>query len=192
MATYRVTEFFFDTINDVGWTENWWVAGSTADGVASTWESAVTPSRLALLLDTCKILTTRACNVDHPRDSAFNNTHAGSGTISHSAQSPDAPWSALLIRRDVATNNLFGHIFMRGIPQTIFVGRVYTPGSGYGVTFDANLLSYKTALISNTALLRKGPPPYTYPQFQTFSGLIRVERKPGRPFGLFRGRRATA
>lgn len=191
--TYRVTTFYLDTVNNVGWTENWWTnASGTADSIAIAWRTTLSTLRGALLLDTCKILSWRACNVDHPRDSYFS-ADGSSGAISHTAQSPDAPWSCLQLRRDVVTFNLFGHIFMRGVPQTIFVGRVYTPGSGYGVTFDANLAAWRTSLLTLQAALRKGPAPgYTYPLFQNFYGGVRSERKPGRPFDTFRGRRAVA
>lgn len=193
MATYRITMFFQDNVNVTGWTENWWV--NAANGPAAlTAFSGVYTSRVALLMDTCQMTTARASNVDHPRDSDYLNVGIPVlGTIAHATYPAAGPWDALLVRRDVSTNDLIGHIFMHGVPAGIFTGRIWQVTVAPGITFAANLTNYQTSLVSASALLRKGPATaYTYPPCTVILGLRRTQHKVGRPFDQLRGRRAVA
>jgi hypothetical protein len=191
--TIKITAFIDDNVNKVGWSESWFTNNSgPLDTLLTTWDSAFTSRRLAILEDTCSIVCYRASNVDHPRDSYYKAI-GSVGTISHTAQPALDSWSALLMRKDSLAFNAFNHWFIRGIPATIFAGRVYTPLSGYGITFDANLLTLVTSIKAFGSALRKGPgPSYTYPNWDNQSLQGKTERKPGRPFGTYRGKRLVA
>jgi hypothetical protein len=192
MPQYKVTFFFQDNTNQTGWTESWWSTNTDGVSALTAWNPTFT-ARLALLMNYCQITEVRVANVDHPRDSIYAGYAPGTGTISNTSHPGCGPWDALLVRRDVAPLTLFGHVFMRGIPQAIFTGRVYGSADSYMATWTANFTTWRSALLAIPAQLRKGTTtPPTYPNMTDLFGIRRTERRVGRPFDALRGRRSVA
>lgn len=192
MPFVKTTWFFRDSVNNVGWTESWW-SNSTDTPTASAAFTGVIPARLALLEDTCFLDFQRCSNVDHPRDSYVTVATTTQGTVSHVTHPAAGPWDAMLIRREAASNDVFGKIFMHGVQLDLFLGRALNIGNAAYTAWLLAFSSYITALQGIPALLRKvvaGTP--TYPALSRAVTVRRTEHKVGRPFDGLRGRRAVA
>jgi hypothetical protein len=194
MPTFRCTWFFTSDKYQVGWTENWWTTATdapTASGLVSNYKVV----RAALLSDAAKIITVRIASVDHPRDSFFAPTgYPVAGGIAEATYPLAGVWDALLCRRDLAFYNLLGHIFLHFVPAGIFVGRVYTPGSGTPSSWPSAFTAFGNEItVGGPYLLRKSTGGViTYPQCTYFNGQRRTERRLGRPFDALHGRRLVA
>jgi len=195
MATYKMTFFLQNSVDNTGWTENWWTLATDAVTALGNVNNYLTV-RAATLLDSCSIVALRACNVDTPRDSLYLGTSLPiAGTIARATYPAAGTWDCLLCRRDITLNNLIGHMFMHGVPAAIFTGRAYTPAAVSGLNWVVKFANFVTELTSGPYYLRKkqtGPPPFTYGECVTFLGIRRTEHKLGRPFDALRGRRAVA
>lgn len=194
MATYKITYFFGSSKYNIGWTENWWTSATDAASALATTSSYYTP-RKNVLGDDFAIDAHRASNVDSPRDSLYVTATSFPilGTVALATYPLAGVWDCLLVRRDIGTNNLIGHMFMHGVPAGIFVGRTLanppTP-SGWTGLFNA----FGTEVTGGNYLLRKktAPTTYTYSQCTTLLQVRRTERRLGRPFDPLHGRRSVA
>lgn len=193
MSTYKMTTFFQDNVNQTGWTESWWISAATGAAALTAW-GPIPALRAALLMDTCQINNIRAAAVGPPRDSQFYvGTIPVVGTILHATYPACGPWDALLVRRDISTNTLLGHIFMHGIPVGLFNGRVYQNTVAPGIAFNTALAAYGVGLIAAAALCRQFTGgTISYPALTQIAPIRRTEHKVGRPFDGLRGRRAVA
>lgn len=193
MAKFKMTWFFEDSVDSVGWSENWWV--EAADNVTAISDvSAYSALRAALLLDSSSIVAVRACNVDGRRDSYFQQSGLPvNGTIVRATYPLAGVWDCLLCRRDVVTSDQLGHMFLHIVPAGIFIGRKYVPGNVTGIGWIAKFNAFDAEVTSGTYLLRQVRPTFTlYPPCTYFAGIRRTERRLGRPFDALRGRRAVA
>lgn len=192
MATFKVTQFFTDTSKNIGWSESWWNNQANAAAVVTAWAPIIT-ARAALCNTNVIITGFRVSNVDKPRDSLFGGTAGTAGTMTLVAKVSTGPWDAMLVRRDIATNDLLGHVFMHSLTTTLFNGRLLNTGNADLTAWLAALVVYQNALIAAVALCRKivsNTP--TYPNLTTLTALRLTEHKVGRPFDQLRGRRAVA
>ena len=191
MAIYKATWFGQDNTYQVGWTENWWLNAASASAAYAA-VSGYTTARLPLMMNTAFFTFVRIANVDHPRDSQVTNLSPTVGSIVSATYPPAGPWDSLLVRRDAAANSVFGHMFLRSVPQAIFTGRTYV-GSVSAPVWSPAYTTFQTAVTSGVYLLRQlisGTP--SYPPCTQFIPMRRTERRIGRPFDALRGRRATA
>jgi len=194
MADFRATWFFNDAVDNVGWTENWWISATDAPSALAI-VANYQVVRSNLLLDSSAITAIRICNVNAPRDSYYDPTGLPvAGTIARATYPLAGVWDCLLCRRDSALNNVLGHLFLHMVPAAIFTGRVYNPGAVSGVGWIAKFAAFVAEVTGGGYLLRTNPAggPITYPVTNVFLGLRRSERKLGRPFDALRGRRAVA
>lgn len=195
MPNWHVTFFYTDTLENVGWTENWWYSGTLSTSVTA---DAITyaQARMLLAMDTSFLNQIRVCNVDPPRDSLYldlTGVTGLQGNYNHTTVPPAGLGDALLIRRDVATRNLFGHIFLRSTPAAIFNGRTYPSAAlptGWATNFAAFVALFTPT--SNWLLRQLVAGVVTYPSVRVFIPIRRTTRRVGRPFDSLRGRRAIA
>ena len=195
MATWHVTFFFTDTLENTGWTENWWYTSTLASGVTA---DAITyaQARMLLAMNTSFLNQIRVSNVDPPRDSLYIDLSAVTGlqgNYDHTTVPAAGLGDALLIRRDVLTQNLFGHMFLRSVPAGIFTGRTY-PGSPLPTGWGTNFAAFRALFTptSNWLLRQVVGGVVTYPGCRVFIPIRRTTRRIGRPFDSLRGRRAIA
>jgi hypothetical protein len=190
MAIYKLTQFFTDAVYQTGWTESWYISGSSASGCLSTF-AAVATARQALLMDSSSIFAIRASNVDTPRDSLYLSSGLPLvGTIVSATYPIAGVWDCLLVTLQSSTLNMFGHVFMHSVPAGIFVGRVYVPTHTSGIGWVANFAAWVSAIVTANLLKRqKGP---LYNPVISVIGTRRTERRLGRPFDALRGRRSVA
>jgi len=192
MAKFKCTFVMQDTLWDTGFTHTWWVDEEDSS-VALTTVYPYWQKLRALISDTIFLTDLRASNVDPPRDSEHRGPSTGEehGTIDHTT-TPILTYSeALLVRRDQATGNVFGHSFLHGVPIAEFTGRKYTPPAGTWLTAFQALVT----LVTNTQfLLRKvgAGGAITYPICGRYIGMRLTKHAVGRPFDLLRGRRRIA
>jgi hypothetical protein len=195
VPTAKITAFFRDSLNNIGWTENWYSA-SSGDSITflNNWDSSILAPRKALANDTIFIDALRMSLVDHPRDSVILSPVVNNqGTVVSATHKPVGPWDALLIRQESTTYNVFSHTFLRGTNVDIYNGRTYLSTGTWPAAYKVLLDAYYNALVAGTALLRKNTGgTITYPPLNSWAYLRRTERKAGRPFDPLRGRRAVA
>jgi hypothetical protein len=193
MPYFKATWFFTDIIDTVGWTENWWVFTTDA-AAALTVVSNYATVRAALLLDSTSITAIRVSSVGMPRDSLYLGTGLPvAGTIGRISNPLAGVWDVLLCRRDVANNNLLGHMSLHMVPGSIFAGRVYVPGGASSIGWAAKFTAFGVEVTNGNYLLRqKSGVTWGYIPCTTFLGVRRSERRLGRPFDGLRGRRLVA
>jgi hypothetical protein len=191
MPVYRVTWFFADPVNNVGWTEtfqNTAPDGTTALNNLSNYATV----RKALLMDTAKITAIRACKADKPRDSLFSSVALPiSGTIDHTAHPQMGINDCLLVAWSDVTDRLFSHTFMHEVPAAIFTGRLYVPAglSGWAASMTAYINEVEGGQYAKDMIIG-GMPVSTIIDY----GIAKrwTSRKMGRPLDALRGRRAVA
>jgi hypothetical protein len=192
MPNFRVTGFYQDTTDLVGWSETWIVQAADAPTAANQYASVQTLAN-PLRFTTTSITAVRSSNIDAPRDSFYPVLGSGTaGTISRATHPPAGVWDTLLFRWDAASNNFFNKKFFHEVPGDIFNGRVYVGNAAY---WNTPFAAYIAALVSpsNGIMVRKrqaGVP--VFAALSAVTPLRRTERRLGRPFDALRGRRAIA
>jgi hypothetical protein len=192
MPNFRVTGFYQDSTDLVGWSETWFLNAADAPTAANSYASVQTLAN-PLRFTTTSITAIRSSNVDAPRDSFYPTLGSGTaGTIVRATHPPAGVWDSLLFRWDAATNNFFNKKFLHEVPADIFSGRVYVGNAGYWNTPFAAYLAAIVSPSNGIQVRKKLAGVYTYTPVTAVTALRRVERRLGRPFDALRGRRAIA
>lgn len=189
MPTFKIS-YFFQTNDSEGWSENYYVQETDIQTAATFGAGNIAP-RMALSPNNVSLIYARASDVAVKGDSLIlPGTYPVVGTYTLSTgETPLEANSALMIRI-FATALVKGRVFLRGLSSGVIVGRDY----GAPALFVTRLAAYFAGW-ATFAYVRhrtsKGPPPvYTY-VVSTSLLLDGVSaRKPGRPFGQPRGRKA--
>jgi len=184
---WKGTAFINSATQDAGWSISFFPVGSTQDDAASNFKN------ICLALQTIMrtqdaIVYARVDNTDPTRDSVVIDhsfpivgTYAGAeGAI------PLHPDVSILMRL-FGTPSQKNHKFFHGLYDSdVPDGVSFTPGS----TLAGLLLSFYTALTTNAYVGRVDPTlGYQTALLSATSAAGVSNRKVGRPFGLFRGRR---
>ena len=193
MPNFKCTWFFQDTTYNVGFTETWWADAADHDSAEALVHNYVA-KRMDLAQDTTFFVNLRIAKTDTPRDSKYYPPASSTpGTINSGSFPVAGVWDCLLIRRDVATYNRFGHIFMHLVPRGIFTGRLYTGILATTPTWLVRYAAWNNEVTGGSYQLRfKSGSTFAYAACVTALQRYRTERRLGRPSDPLRGRRAIA
>jgi hypothetical protein len=92
-----------------------------------------------------------------------------------------------------ASSTVKNHTFFRGLTTDTVQGRLYVTSGWFPTAFSTLAAALIVAAAECRHRTSKGPPPtYTYVPATSYSIIKATARKPGRPFGIVRGREVQA
>jgi|SRR5215813_170346 len=191
MSITAKATLFWDSTDSEGWSESFYMTAADITAARSAMDTVIA-NRLDLAFTTFRLVYARVSDVAIKGDSlvsALNyplfGTYAptGPGIVALEA-------NCALDCQLFATSAIKNRTFLRGLSSDVINGRAYMAPSGW----DANFTVWATSMISHTVVARHrisvGPPPtYNYTAVTALHIIGATARKPGRPFGLPRGRR---
>ena len=191
MAQYRMS-LFFESNDAEGWSENYYHQNTSIANAQSVMDTVIIPSRQDFMVGDFRLVEARVSDVSIRGDVMFTGL-ALPRTGTYSPSSLDTvPLEAnvALMAVFLATPPRFARMFLRGLSSDWISGRHRIPN----VTLDTALSSFQSNILGNNmqARHRLTPPPHATYSYSNIVHLGTVEvgaRKPGRPFGLLRGRR---
>lgn len=189
MANFRLT-LFYKTTESEGWSEKYFVTASTITAAQSELDTLI-PLALAFRTVDVEMIYARVSDVAIRGDSLTSLlTFPEPGTYTPGAGAHDLEANTALLVEFFASSVKKNHMFVRGLTTDAVQGRTYNPAPGFASAITSWLTHVTTAPYELQNIITHGPPP-TYSYTPVVSGAIlgATARKPGRPFGLLRGRR---
>jgi len=185
--------YFWSSEYDEGWSESFYLQGTDL-AACKTIADTILTQLLALRDPTQTMVWARVSDVAVKGDSLLLSGPtafpcAGTYTPGAGAKNLEAD-SAIKLRLN-ATASIKNLIFLRGLTTDALTGRSYQPVTAFDTAFN-NLL---TQIVTTTPVYVRhrtsvGPPPtYSYTVINEAVVVGVTSRKPGRPFGIVRGRR---
>ncbi len=178
---------------DAGWSENYYLSFANYTDAMAALQSICT-ARMALSTNEVKVRVLRISDVAVKGDSYLQPATTPAGTYVAAGVNIQDPAVALQVNAYNATHTAWTHWFVRGLPlDQLKSGEPFSlkDAANLVAPWPANLTAYKTAVMNNAVLYSKKPGPgfTAFAISTTGHNQFLVIRKPGRPFGLRRGRR---
>lgn len=188
MANF-VQTYFWESGDAEGWSEHFYHQAANIATSQAAMDSLI-PLLCALRDDYCNMIYARVSDVTVRGDSlASTLSFPQPGTYTIPVGEHDLEANSAILVQLFATSLLKNHWFLRGLTTSKIKGRSLVPET----TWDTNFAAVASVLQGGTYSVRHrtslGPPPtYSYTSIVTATDERATARKPGRPFGLLRGR----
>lgn len=134
MPGYRA-QLFFQNGSGYGWSENYWNNAASSETAALQLAYALGRTRLGMCTVDVTLPWVRISSPGNRRAVRiyeFSQAGGQSGRINQPAN-PD--FTALLVRLTTNEDNVWSHLFLRGIPQNAAVGDIYVPTAPFNTAF---------------------------------------------------------
>lgn len=189
MGVFRAS-IFWSSLDGEGWSENFFIDEPTIVAAQADMDTLI-PQLAALRSAHWKIDFARVSDVAISGDSLPSSiTMPVVGTYTPPLGAINLEANSAILIELFADSQTKGHWFLRGMTSAQIAGRILQSEA----TFDANLSMVATNISGGGFKVRSlnlpGPPPsYIYTTITAVFALRASARKPGRPFGVVRGRR---
>jgi hypothetical protein len=195
MAQYRCTLHL--ECNGKGWSETYYQTNSSLDQAKDAWIELLT-ARMKLSGSMVKTKAIRLGIIGQPRAVLSMTPIApyiqGTAVIGAAAPKVNLVADAVLIELQ-SQLGLKNKKFLRGLPDECFDSDRFVGSEDFDANFFGGPASYRGILTNGTWVTRTknpaAPPAHIYTIIQDLAIISATIRKPGRPFGQARGRRAT-
>jgi hypothetical protein len=181
---------FFQHSAGQGFQENYWVTAANLD-TALTDLVAIATARQAMFDSQCRVKFWRLSDATLKGDTAVKQADDTTlGTYGQGGLADMMPVEVGLKCRFQAADRYFATRILRMLPEDCITDGFWTPTAA----MQTALANYKTAVLAKTTGVFKGqhePAPPPAPIVKAWTSIIELSittHKPGRPFGLRRGR----
>jgi hypothetical protein len=180
----RITFMF--TLRNQGWSETYYPRETGSTVPATVYQDWIT-ARMALSPPDVTLVRGRITNYPGDFQTVIVPGLPTGGSSAESAHS-DTLWTSLLLRMRTQTGHHVNH-WIRGVPSAEILNGVYAPSLNYRSAIDTFWMELVTEWLGRVHAHAAAPGVFFLDPYVSLDEVLLSNRKIGRPFGQFRGRR---